>query len=52
MESTEELRALMKAVDSLKLKPIVDKVFSFQEAPEAYRYLEAQRHVGKVVIAF
>ena len=33
-----------------KLKPVVDKVFSFGEAPQAYEYLASQKHVGKVVI--
>lgn len=51
MESTEELRALMKAVDALQLRPHIDKVFSFSQAPEAYQYLEAQKHIGKVVIS-
>jgi NADPH:quinone reductase-like Zn-dependent oxidoreductase len=31
-------------------RPVVDKVFSFQEAKAAYAYLESQAHVGKVVI--
>lgn len=50
MESTEELRALMRAVDAIKLKPVVDKAFPFTQAQEAYHYLEAQKHIGKVVI--
>lgn len=50
MESTEELRALMRAVDYLKLKPCIDKAFPFDQAKEAYHYLESQKHVGKVVI--
>jgi NADPH:quinone reductase-like Zn-dependent oxidoreductase len=33
-----------------KIRPVVDKVFSFEEATEAYAYLESQKHVGKVVI--
>lgn len=51
MESTEELRALMKAVDTLKLKPHIDKIFPFAQAVDAYRHLESQKHIGKVVIA-
>lgn len=51
MESAEELGALMKAVDAWHLKPHVDKVFPFTQAQEAYRYQEAQKHIGKVVIA-
>lgn len=32
------------------LKPVVDKVFPLQEAPEAHRYLEKSLHFGKVVL--
>jgi NADPH:quinone reductase-like Zn-dependent oxidoreductase len=32
------------------LKPVVDRVFGFEQALEAYEYLESQKHVGKVVI--
>lgn len=51
MESTEELRALMRAVETLKLKPSIDKTFSFSEVKEAYSHLESQKHIGKVVIS-
>lgn len=50
MESAAELRALMRADEKMALKPHVDKVFPFEETPAAYRYLESQRHIGKVVI--
>lgn len=50
MESTEELRALMRAVETLKLKPHIDKIFSFDQTLDAYKHLETQKHVGKVVI--
>jgi threonine dehydrogenase-like Zn-dependent dehydrogenase len=36
--------------NKVKVEPIIDKVFPFREAPEAYRYLAAGKHVGKVVI--
>lgn len=51
MGSTEELRALMRAVDALKLKPAIDKTFSFMQVKEAYYHLESQKHIGKVVIS-
>ena len=35
-----------------KLKPVVDRVFPFEAAPEAFRYLEKGTHVGKVCIRF
>ncbi|KAF7355973.1 Alcohol dehydrogenase superfamily protein [Mycena venus] len=31
-------------------RPIVDKVFAFEDAKKAFAYLESQAHVGKVVI--
>jgi NADPH:quinone reductase-like Zn-dependent oxidoreductase len=31
-------------------KPIIDKVFEWEEAIEAYKHLESRAHVGKVVI--
>ncbi|KAK0229752.1 alcohol dehydrogenase superfamily protein [Armillaria nabsnona] len=31
-------------------RPVIDKVFSFEEAIDAYAHLESQKHVGKVVI--
>ncbi|KAJ7509493.1 chaperonin 10-like protein [Mycena galericulata] len=33
-------------------RPIIDKVFALEEAKEAFKYLESQAHVGKVVIKF
>ena len=35
-----------------KLKPVIDRVFPFEEAPGAFRYLEKGGHVGKVCIRF
>jgi NADPH:quinone reductase-like Zn-dependent oxidoreductase len=32
------------------LAPIIDKVFSFDEAPDALAYLASGKHVGKVVV--
>jgi NADPH:quinone reductase-like Zn-dependent oxidoreductase len=33
------------------VRPVIDKVFSFEEARDALRYLQSARHVGKVVIS-
>ena len=43
----EDMNRLISAV---KLRPVVDKVFSFEEAKQAYEHLQSQKHVGKVVI--
>jgi NADPH:quinone reductase-like Zn-dependent oxidoreductase len=33
-------------------KPRVDRTFPFEQTAEAYRYLESNQQVGKVVITF
>ena len=32
------------------LQPVIDRVFEFEQAPQAYRHLEAAGHFGKIVI--
>jgi NADPH:quinone reductase-like Zn-dependent oxidoreductase len=42
---------LLRFVQVAAIKPVVDRVFPFAEAREAYRYMESGVHFGKVVIA-
>jgi len=44
------LESLVRAVEAHQLHPVVDRVFPFDEAPEAFRHLRSGRHFGKVVI--
>ncbi len=37
-------------IEDHSIKPLVDKVFPFEQAQEAYAYQWSQAHVGKVVI--
>ena len=39
------------AIATAGLRPVIDRVFPFDEAREALRHLQAARHVGKVVIS-
>ena len=39
-----------RAIVAHALKPVVDRVFSFEEAPAAMHYMESGAHFGKVVI--
>jgi NADPH:quinone reductase-like Zn-dependent oxidoreductase len=39
---------LARFVSGAKIVPMVDKVYAFGDAPEAYRHFEAGRHFGKV----
>ena len=41
---------LTRAVTATGLKPIIDKVFAFDEAREAFSHLESGTHLGKIVI--
>jgi len=43
---------LNRAISSNGLQPVIDRVFGFDEAPEAYRHMERGDHFGKVVIRF
>jgi len=41
---------MLRAMEVSDIHPVIDRVFDFDQASEAYRYLAAQSHVGKVVI--
>jgi NADPH:quinone reductase-like Zn-dependent oxidoreductase len=43
--------AMNAAISANKLRPVIDKVFSFDEVTEAFRYFEAGKYFGKVVIS-
>jgi NADPH:quinone reductase-like Zn-dependent oxidoreductase len=45
------LDKVMRFADATGLQPVVDRVFTFGQAKEAYRYMESGSHFGKVVIA-
>jgi NADPH:quinone reductase-like Zn-dependent oxidoreductase len=44
--------AMNRSIALHKLRPIVDRVFGFAQAPDAFRHLESGAHFGKVVIRF
>jgi NADPH:quinone reductase-like Zn-dependent oxidoreductase len=39
-----------RAIEFAGLKPVIDKTFAFEDAREAFEYLESGSHFGKVVI--
>jgi NADPH:quinone reductase-like Zn-dependent oxidoreductase len=49
--SRASFEAMNRAIAFHQLKPVVDRVFGFGEAPQAYRYLCERNHFGKVVIS-
>lgn len=49
--SRQQLQALVAAVEANDVHPVLDeKVFSLEEAREAYQYMWDRKHFGKVVI--
>lgn len=46
----DELERMLKFYDENKIRPVVDREFSFSEAKEALEYLYSGGHFGKVVI--
>jgi NADPH:quinone reductase-like Zn-dependent oxidoreductase len=48
--SREMFEAMNRAIALHKLEPVVDRVFPFAEAVEAFRYMESGAHFGKVAI--
>ena len=42
---------LARFVELAQIKPVVDRSFGWQEAPEAYRYFESGKHFGKVAVS-
>lgn len=49
--SVRMFESMLKAIAVSQLKPVVDRVFPFDQAVEALEYLESGSHFGKVVIA-
>ncbi|HEY9536997.1 MAG TPA: NAD(P)-dependent alcohol dehydrogenase [Kiloniellaceae bacterium] len=43
-------RAMNRAVAAAGLRPVIDRSFAFDAAPEAYRAMKAAGHFGKLVI--
>jgi NADPH:quinone reductase-like Zn-dependent oxidoreductase len=48
--SVEMLERFGRALSASKLRPVIDRVFDFEDAPAAYRHLASGAHFGKVVI--
>ena len=48
--SREMFESMNRAITRAKLTPVIDRVFSFADAPAAYQHLRSGAHFGKVVI--
>jgi len=48
----EMFEAMNRAISLHKMKPVVDRIFPFDEAREALQLMESGGHFGKIVIKF
>jgi NADPH:quinone reductase-like Zn-dependent oxidoreductase len=48
--SRTQFEAMNRAIEGNNIQPFVDKVFKFEDAKEAYKHLQGQTFIGKVVI--
>lgn len=46
----EQFEQMNRAIALHRLRPVIDRVFDFEQAPEAFLHLQQRKHVGKVVI--
>ena len=49
--SRESFERMNRAICWHKLRPVIDRVFAFDNAPAAFGYLQEKKHFGKVVIS-
>jgi NADPH:quinone reductase-like Zn-dependent oxidoreductase len=47
----QHFEAMNEAVARAGLRPVVDRVFPFEQTPDAYDYLKRGAHFGKVVVS-
>jgi NADPH:quinone reductase-like Zn-dependent oxidoreductase len=48
--STQMFEAMSRVVATSNIKPVIDKVFGFDEAKAAYQHMASGAHFGKIVI--
>ena len=49
--SRDSFETMNRAIGLLNIRPVIDRVFAFDDAVSAYRHFERRTHVGKIVIA-
>jgi len=49
--SVEDLQAMADAIAVSRMKPVIDKTFSFDQVKQAFAHMESGAHFGKVAIA-
>jgi NADPH:quinone reductase-like Zn-dependent oxidoreductase len=50
--SRASFEAMNRALAAARIRPVVDRVFEFDQYREAWSYMQSSSHFGKVVIRF
>ena len=50
MGSRDMFEDMNRALEVSHIKPVIDHVYPFEEAKDAFRYMESAGHFGKIVI--
>ena len=50
--SREMFEGMVAAIDAHGMKPVVDRVFPFDQAPDALRHMKGASHFGKICIGY
>ena len=50
--STANLDLFRMWIEDGKIKPIIEKIFSFDQYPDAYNHLKSGRAKGKILLTF
>lgn len=48
--SGKQLKVIADLIEAGKIKPIIDKAFSFDDAQKAMKYAESGRAKGKIIL--
>jgi NADPH:quinone reductase-like Zn-dependent oxidoreductase len=49
--SAAMLKEMIRTIATNGIKPVIDRVFRFEQSRDALRYMETKQHVGKLVIS-
>jgi NADPH:quinone reductase-like Zn-dependent oxidoreductase len=47
----EAFEQFVTFLETTKIKPVIDRVFAFDEAREAYAHMASGAHFGKVIVS-
>jgi NADPH:quinone reductase-like Zn-dependent oxidoreductase len=50
--SRQMFEDMNRAIEANHMKPVIDRTFRFEDAPEALKYMESGSHFGKIIIIY